>query len=550
MFNRDRIRNYQPIIFSLLFVAGMFLGAILMTIRFAPDKSIKESFLELNVKRYDKFNDVLRYISESYVDSIDKETLINNAITGLLSKLDPHSAYIPADELKQMNESLQGNFEGIGVEFRIENDTVIVLNVISGGPSEKVGIRAGDRIVKVNDTIIAGVKITNQDVISKLKGPKDTEVKVGVFRKNVKELLVFKITRDVIPTYSLDIAYMVDKEIGYVKLNRFGATTTDEFIEAIRKLKLKGMKKLIIDLRGNGGGYLNAAIDIADEFLEKKKLIVYTEGLNRPKTYEYATDKGTLTNTPFVLLQDEWSASASEVLAGALQDNDKGVIIGKRSFGKGLVQEQIELNDGSALRLTVARYYSPTGRCIQRAYTNNSYEYYMEFYQRLIDENDSIAGDDTLTKDSKKFYTPKGKVVYGGGGITPDIIVEYNPNKFSKYFNQLNNKGLIYEYSFSYADNFRDSLKNIYKDPKSFNSHFIVTPKLFNDIIVFAEKKGVTNNKNEKINSDFAIKAQLKAYIGRNLYSNEAFYPNINKIDDIFLKGVEVLKDSLEYNSY
>jgi len=545
MFSSDRIRYYQPIIFSLLFVAGMFFGAVMMSIRFEPDKTVKETILGLNVKSYDKFNDVLRYISESYVDSVDKETLINDAITGLLSKLDPHSAYIPADELKQMNESLQGNFEGIGVEFRIENDTVIVLNVISGGPSEKAGVMAGDRIVKVNDTTIAGVGITNQTVISKLKGPRDTEVKVGIFRKNVKELLSFKITRGVIPTYSLDIAYMVDKEIGYVKLNRFGATTSDEFSKAIQKLKLRGMKKLIIDLRGNGGGYLNAAIDIADEFLEKKKLIVYTEGISRPKAYEYATDKGSLTNTPFVLLQDEWSASASEVLAGALQDNDKGVIIGKRSFGKGLVQEQIDLNDGSALRLTVARYYSPSGRCIQRPYSSNSDEYYMAFYQRLLDENDSIAGNDTLAKDSIKFYTPKGKVVYGGGGITPDIMIEYNPHKFSKYFGQLNDKGLIYEYCFSYADNYRDSLKSIYKDPKSFNNQFIVTPNLFNDVMVFAEKRGIKKDRSEKLNSDFAIKAQIKAYIGRNLYSNEAFYPNIHKIDDFFIKAVSVLKDSL-----
>ena len=547
MSNSDKFRNYQPIIFAFLFVIGMLFGAVLMNIRFSSKSSLKESIFNFSFNKYDKLNDVINYISDNYVDSVNKETLINDAINGLLGKLDPHSAYISANELKQMNESLQGNFEGIGVEFRIEKDTVIVLNTISGGPSEKVGIKAGDRIIKVNDTLVAGVKIKNQEIVKKLKGPKNTEVKVSILRRNISELINFKIIRDVIPTYSVDIAYMVDKEIGFIMLNRFGATTYDEFIEAVNNLKFKGMKKLIVDLRGNGGGYLNAAINIANEFLEKKQLIVYTEGRNRPKTYEYATSSGSLKNTPFVLLIDEWSASASEVLAGALQDNDKGVVIGKRSFGKGLVQEQTELMDGSALRLTVARYYTPSGRSIQRPYSDNSDEYYMNFYKRFLDESDS---SDTLSKHAVKYYTPKGKIVYGGGGITPDIIVNYNPNKYSKYFNQLSDKSLIYEFSFEYSDILRDSLKNIYKNAKDFNAKFIITQKVFNDFIGYAVKKGVKEDKNEKINSEFLIKIMLKAYIGRNLFSNEAFYPTIHKIDDTFLKAIEVLKDSKLYNSY
>lgn len=500
-------------------------------------------FLNLDINKYDKLNDVIDIIQSSYVDSVNHDALVDDAINGLLEKLDPHSTYITADELKEQNESLYGNFEGIGVEFRIEHDTVIVLNTISGGPSEKIGIRAGDRIVKVNDTVIAGIGISNEDVVKKLKGPKNTQVKVSVLRKSIPELLHFTITRDVIPSYSVDISYMVDTEIGYIKLNRFSATTYDEFKEATQNLKLKGMKKLIIDLRGNGGGYLNAAIDIADEFLEKKKLIVYTEGVKRSRHYEYAKSKGGLIHTPFIMILDEWSASASEVLAGALQDNDMGVVIGNRSFGKGLVQEQIDLPDGSAIRLTVARYYTPSGRCIQRSY-DNSEDYFFDFYKRIVETDDSIAENPS---DTEKFYTTAGRVVYGGGGITPDLIVKRT--KYNEYINMLSNKGLIYTFCFEYADNNRNTLIKNFKTASEYNGKYQIDNELFQNFISFASKNGIKASAREVQESAAIIKAEMKAYIGRNLFSNRGFYPNIHKIDETFNKAIEILKDNALYQS-
>lgn len=546
---KEAYKAYLPLIFALLFVAGMFAGVVMFGALTGGRMLINET-LGLKNRNYDKMNDVLDYITESYVDTIEREKLVDDAITALLSKLDPHSQYITAAEFNQMNESLLGNFEGIGVEFRVEHDTVIVMNTISGGPSEKVGVKAGDRIISVNDTIIAGVGITNQEVIRKLKGPEGTEVKVGIYRKSINNVVEFTITRDVIPTYSLDIAFMADKETGYIKLNRFGATTYDEFVEAVNKLNFKGMKNLILDLRGNGGGYLNAAINIADEFLDKKQLIVYTQGLNRPKKVEYARRGGLLLETPFVILIDEWSASASEVLAGALQDNDKGIIMGRRSFGKGLVQEQIDLADGSAIRLTVARYYTPTGRSIQRAYTNDSEAYYMDFYKRFLDESEWPTANDSLAGDTVKFFTPKGKVVFGGGGILPDINVPYEQEDPSGFYRNLSEKGVIYEFAFEYADNNRDALKKMYPTAKDYNAGLNFQGQLWTDFLAFAKSKGVEPSKETNQDAFTTIKSILKAYIGRNLYSNDAFYPNLLKYDKMYLKALEVLNDKSIYNSY
>ncbi len=534
---------YYPVLFSFVFIAGMILGAYI--INTVSDKSAEESIFQLSLKKYDKLNDVINLIRDNYVDSVTKEYLVEEAIQSLLSKLDPHSVYISANDFNEMNESLMGNFEGIGVEFRIEHDTVFVLNTISGGPSEKIGIKSGDRIVSVNDTIIAGVGISNQEVIKKLKGPKNTKVKVSILRRNNSELIDFTIIRDVIPSYSIDISYMAEDDIGYIKLNRFSGTTHDEFLEAVKKLKFAGMEKLLIDLRGNGGGYLNTAINIADEFLDKKSLIVYTEGFNKQRTYEYATKGGSLMNTPFVILIDEWSASASEVLAGALQDNDKGIIIGKRSFGKGLVQEQIELNDGSAIRLTVSRYYTPTGRSIQRPYSKESEDYYMDFYYRLIEENEFI---DTMLVDTLKYYTPKGRVVYGGGGITPDIFVA-DTEKYSSYIQELTNKGLIYEFCFEYSDDNRDILKRRYPGAKDFNQKFFINNELYDKFIYHVLNNGVKKDTKENLKDVTLIKILLKAYIGRNLYNNEAFYPTIHSIDNTFKRGLEILKDNKLYDS-
>ncbi len=537
MSKADRFKPYYPIILAIVLVGGMYFGGAMMSIKFSSYQNLKRSLFSVNFNYYDKFYDVLNYISDSYVDSVERESLIDDAINGLLKKLDPHSSYISAADFRRMNEPLMGNFEGIGVEFRIEHDTVVILNTISGGPSEKLGLRAGDRIVKVNDSVIAGVGISNQKVVDKLKGPKGTKVKVSVKRRSAEDLLDFEIVRDVIPTYSIDIAYMVNDSIGYLKINRFSATTYSEFLQAVSLLKSQGMSRLMIDLRGNGGGYLNAAIKMADEFLENNRLIVYTEGLNRPRSYAYATHQGNLKTTPFVILLDEWSASASEVFAGAMQDNDKGLIVGRRSFGKGLVQEQIQLMDGSAIRLTVARYYTPLGRSIQSPYSDDVSAYYLNFYRRFFDDEQEELRPDTI-----EFVTPGGRVVYGGGGITPDIIVEYNEDKYSVYYTRLSNRGVIFKYAFQYADFHRDSLMEVYNTAQDFNQNFSVSPELLKEFRNFAGHKGVKKDKDDEMDSSHIINVQLKAHIGRNLYSSESFYPVMHKVDDVFLKALEVLK--------
>jgi len=533
---------YFPLLFSIVFITGLFLGAIFInTITDSKEKSI----FQLSFKKYDKLNDIIDLIEDNYVDSVTKDHLVEEAIQSLLSKLDPHSVYISANEFKEMNESLMGNFEGIGIEFRIERDTIVVLNTISGGPSEKLGVKSGDRIIKVNDTLVAGVGISNQDAIKKLKGPKNTKVKVSISRKNSKELIDFYITRDVIPSYSIDVSYMADDDIGYIKINRFSGTTYDEFLESVHKLRFAGMKKLLIDLRGNGGGYLDAAIDIADEFLGNKELIVYTEGFNKPKTIQYANKGGSLLNIPFVILIDEWSASASEVLTGALQDNDKGLVVGKRSFGKGLVQEQIELEDGSAIRLTVSRYYTPTGRSIQRSYTNESESYYMDFYKRLVEEDDFT---DIPLADTLKYFTPKGRVVYGGGGITPDIIVA-DTQRMSLYIQELSNKSVIYEFCFEYVDENRDLLKQKFSSAKDFNKRFLIDAEIYNVFINYVKENGIKIPEEENNKDAVIIKVLLKAYMGRNLFNNESFYPTLHIIDETYKKGLEILKNNNLYDS-
>jgi carboxyl-terminal processing protease len=535
---RGKLHVYLPIIFALVFIAGMFLGAKLIINGYSSGHENIMSYVGFG--KYDKLNDAINYIQKSYVDSISKEQLTEDALSSLLEKLDPHSVYISAVEFNDANDALIGNFEGIGVEFRIQRDTITVMNVIAGGPSEEVGVFAGDRIVKVDGKNVARIKITNNDVMKKLKGKRGTKVKIGVYRRGLKKLLHFTITRDVIPTYSLDIAYMITNNIGYIKLNKFSATTHEEFINALLKLKAKGMKNLVLDLRYNGGGYLQAAEELADEFLSDGKLIVYTKGVHKPKSMVYATKKGNFENGHLVILIDEFSASASEIVAGALQDNDRATIIGRRSFGKGLVQEQVKLYDGSAIRLTVARYYTPTGRCIQRSYANGTEEYYTQYYERLLNEN-SGNPDSSAFADSLKFKTPKGKIVYGGGGIMPDIFVPMGKDENSKYFNLLLNKGLIFQFAFDYTDKNRHTIKNTYKNAQGFIKNFSVDESLLNELLAFAEKNGVKKDEKEIALSGNNIKVYLKAYIGRNIFSDEGYYPVIQQVDNTLKKAIEVL---------
>ena len=486
-----------------------------------------------------KFDEVMYHINNAYVDTVNNKKLEEDAIVAMMEELDPHSQYISVEEFNAVNDPLLGSFEGIGVQFRIVEDTVAIVNTIKGGPSEKVGVMAGDRIVYVDDSLVAGIKIKNESVMRLLKGPKGTKVNVRIFRRGEKDLLDFTITRDVIPTYSVDIAYMLDDKTGYIKLSKFSATTHKEFVKAAKRLKQEGMSQLILDLRGNGGGYLGEAVDIADEFLPKGSLVVFTEGRFRPKKTYNARRKGLLEDMPLAVLIDDESASASEIVAGAVQDNDRGTIVGRRSFGKGLVQEQVMLSDNSAIRITVARYYTPTGRCIQKPFDGNLEDYLLESYDRY--ENGELFSADSIhLNDTLKYYTPKGKVVYGGGGIIPDVYVPLVDDSTEYYFNRIVNLGILYQYAFDYCDSHRQELAR-YKTVTEFDQSFHVTDAMFNELVSRAEKKNIKGNTLEKQVARRETNILLKAYIARDLFEEEGFYPIYRPMDDMLQKAIEAL---------
>ena len=495
---------------------------------------------QVTVEGGSKFDEVMWYVGNDYVETPDAQKLQDEAIAAMMEELDPHSAYITLEEFNEVNDPLLGSFDGIGVQFRLEKDTIAIVNVIKGGPSEKVGILAGDRILYVDDTLVASKKLTNEDVMRKLKGPKGTKVRVKVLRRGVDGLLDYTITRDAIPTYSVDIAYMLDEQIGYLKLSKFSATTVSEFKKAVADLNAQGMKQMVFDLRGNTGGYLNAAVEIADEFLPKGSLIVYTEGRNRPRNYMKARRRGMLEDIPVVVLIDGESASASEIVAGALQDNDRGTIIGRRSFGKGLVQEQIMLSDQSALRLTVARYYTPTGRCIQKPYSGNKEEYLLESYDRY--ENGELFHPDSIHfADSLKYTTPKGKTVYGGGGIMPDIYVPLVDDSTEYYFNRIVNLGLLYQYAFDYTDRHRQQLKQ-YQTVAAFDQRFAVTDAMFDEMVRLADERGIVGTEEQRQVARREANTLLKAYIARNLFDDEGFYPIYAPMDEILQRALLELR--------
>jgi len=520
-----------PILFSLTLIIGILIGNSYSKL---SDKSLT---LYPNT---DKLNAVLSYIEEEYVDTISREELIEEAIPEILKKLDPHSIYIPKQDMSEMNEPLEGNFDGIGIQFNIQNDTIMVVNTIKGGPSERMGIMAGDRIVEVNDKNVAGIKIKSDDVVKKLKGPSGSKVKVGISRKGVKKVLNFNIVRDKIPLESIDIAYMLTKDIGYIKINKFARTTYDEFIKAVADLKAKGMKKIVVDLRGNSGGYMDAATNIIDEFLEKGKLIVYTQGRSRPINKTLASSRGALVNDNVAILIDEWSASASEIMAGAIQDNDRGVIIGRRSFGKGLVQEPTYFSDGSGLRLTIARYYTPTGRCIQKSYKDGYDSYYQDIGSRYM--NGEFSDTDSIDfPDSLKFYTKEGKVVYGGGGIMPDYFIPVDTQGVTFYLTDVVNHGYIYSYAFKYTDENREIL-NKFKTYQQLDN-YLDKQDLLNDFVEYAEKNGIKRNDEEIAKSKKILLTHLKAFIIRNIFDDEGFYPIIHRTDKTIKKAIEVLNN-------
>ena len=525
--------NYRvrPILMVLLLVAGILMGLYI-------NKGVLKP--RVNVEGGSKFDEAMWYVGNDYVEVPDVQKLQDKAIAAMMEELDPHSAFVSLDEFNEINDPLLGSFDGIGVQFRLEKDTIAIVNVIKGGPSERVGILAGDRIIYVDDTLVASKKLTNEDVMRKLKGPKNTKVRVRVLRRGVEGLLDYTITRAAIPTYSVDIAYMLDKETGYLKLSKFSATTVDEFKKGIRNLKSLGMKQLVFDLRGNTGGYLKAAVDIADEFLPKGSLIVYTEGRNRPRQYMKANHRGMLEDMPVVVLIDGESASASEIVAGALQDNDRGTIIGRRSFGKGLVQEQIMLSDQSAIRLTVARYYTPTGRCIQKPYSGNIEAYMLESYERY--ENGELFHPDSIHfADSLKYTTPKGKTVYGGGGIMPDIYVPLVDDSTEYYFNRIVNKGLLFQYAFDFTDKHRQQLQR-YKSVEAFNQSFTVSDAMFEALVKLAEEKGIKGTDEQKQVARRQTDILLKAYIARDLFDDEGFYPIYAPMDEVLQRALKELR--------
>ena len=524
----NRIR---PLWVIILLLSGIIIGLYI-------NKGVNTKKVE--VEGGSKFDEVMWYVGNDYVEEPNAQEIQDEAIAAMMEKLDPHSAYVPLEEFNEVNDPLLGSFDGIGVQFRLERDTIAIVSVIKGGPSEKVGLMDGDRIIYVDDTLVASKKLKNEDVMRKLKGPKGTKVRVRVLRRGVEGLLDYTITRDAIPTYSVDIAYMLDDEIGYLKLSKFSATTVSEFKKGIGELDSQGMKKLIFDLRGNTGGYLSAAVDIADEFLPRGSLIVYTEGRNRPRNYMKARRHGQLEDIPVVVLIDGESASASEIVAGALQDNDRGTIIGRRSFGKGLVQEQIMLSDQSAIRLTVARYYTPTGRCIQKPYGDSHEDYLLESYERY--ENGELFHPDSIHfADSLKFTTPKGKTVYGGGGIMPDIYVPLVDDSTEYYFNRIVNLGLLYQYAFDYTDKHRAQLKG-YKTVEAFDRSFKVTDAMFDALVRLADEKGIVGTEEQRQAARRETDILLKAYIARNLFDDEGFYPIYAPMDEILQRALEELK--------
>jgi carboxyl-terminal processing protease len=479
----------------------------------------------------------LNIIESNYVDSVNRNDLVETAIPAMLRKLDPHSIYIPAKDLARANEPLQGNFDGIGISFTMLTDTIMVISTIPGGPSEKLGLLPGDKILYVNDSLVAGKHISDEKVMGMLKGPRGTVVKIKILRSGQKELLPFEITRDKIPIYSVDVDYMINNNTGYIKVNNFAMTTFDEFMKGLRELKSKGMTDLILDLRGNSGGVMDAAIEIANQFLQEGQLIVYTKGRAQPRSEASATGKGEFETGKLVVLIDEWSASASEILAGAIQDNDRGTIIGRRSFGKGLVQEPVSFADGSGMRLTIARYYTPTGRSIQKPYNNGFDEYFDDLHERFA-RGEFEVSDSIHFSDSLKFTTPGGRTVYGGGGIMPDKFVPVDTSGVSPYFGKV--RSSVYKFAMKYTENNREILKK-YTEPGELEK-FLDKQPLLDQFVQYAETTGVKKDAAGLKISGKIIHIQLKAYIARNILDNKGFYPIWESIDTTLLYAIDYLK--------
>ena len=519
---------YIPFLLAIAIILGFFLG-----------KGLPNKQRPLQAKSggdIQKLESIIRYIDQRYVDEVDPHELVEKSIQKLLKDLDPHSAYIPPVDYDLAQERINGEFGGVGIRFLIHNDTLVVTHTIAGGPSQQSGIKAGDRIITVDSANIAGIKLENRDVQKKLKGKPGTPVLLSILRKG--KIIEKNITRGVIPLNSIETYYMLNEETGYLKLSNFARRTADEFSKATQTLKLQGMKHLIFDLRGNGGGLLSAAIDIIDEFLPAGKLIVYTEGNASPRRDYIATSRGQLEDVKVSVLINSSSASASEIVAGALQDNDRGMIYGRRSFGKGLVQEQTEAwNDGSAILLTIARYYTPTGRCIQKPY-GEGINYQEDYYNR-IENGEHLKVDSSLFVDSLRFETPEGRFVYGGGGIMPDVFIPSDTTSGSFFLNELFYKLAFDQYSFKFLDLEREHIYTKYGSSKRFNEQFVVDDKLYNSFISYsADKLEIKGQQKEQKRSKETIKQFLKAKIADQLWENEGYYRVRNEDDEDILKAL------------
>jgi len=538
--NPRTLKVWIPLLMSLMVVGGMIIGMKMQQIPLIQTKGSYASDRKISIHEGSKIEELLRYIENRYVDEVDRDKLVDKAIRTILDELDPHSSYIDAENLKQVNEQLQGNFEGVGIEFLMVDDTILVVSPISGGPSDKVGVLAGDKIISIEDSIVAGVEITFSEIVAKLRGERGTMVNIGVQRKHENELLYFDIERDEIPINSVDIAYMLDEQTGYIKVNRFSATTHIEFMDSLEYMVEKeGLKDLVIDLRQNPGGYLQEATKMLSQlFDEKKQLLVYTEG-RTVKRSDYETTGRTFFDIGNIaLLIDEGSASASEIMAGAVQDWDRGVVVGRRSFGKGLVQEQYTLRDGSALRLTVARYFTPTGRSIQKSYESGN-DYDGDIANRVVSgelfSQDSIAILDTL-----KFFTKKDKrVVYGGGGITPDLFVPVDSLELDRNFLKL--KEHIPQFVYRYLENQPTSFKDYTID--AWIKSYRVTDQMFNDLANYGKDKGIEITSEELNEIKPLIKNRLKARVARQYYGEEGSFKVLNQADEIVRTAIKALKE-------
>jgi carboxyl-terminal processing protease len=489
-------------------------------------------------------------ISTLYVDTVNEDKLIEEAIKGMLESLDPHSSYTDAKETKELEEPLQGEFSGVGIQFNMNKDTLYVIQTVPGGPSERVGIIAGDRIITVNDTTIAGVKMKNSDIQKRLRGKKGTNVTVQVKRAGVKELITFRITRDNIPLNSIDASYMLDEQTGYLRISRFGAKTHEEMIDALKDLKRQGMTQLIMDLSDNGGGYLNAAIDMCNEFLERGQLMVYTEGEHSPRNEANANGWGDYKDLHMVVMVNQYSASAAEIFAGAMQDWDRAVVVGRRTFGKGLVQRPFRFEDGSMMRLTVARYYTPSGRCIQKPYDRGDKKAYEKELLDRANEGEYYSLDSIQFNDTLRYTTRlNGRTIYGGGGVMPDVYVPIDTTEYTIYYRDLVAKGITNQFAISYVDKNRKSIAKKYKTVKDFDENFIVTDEMMRDFIALGEKDSVKYDEEKFRTSESLLKDIIKGLIARDVYSSASAYSVVINHRNRDLKAaIEVLNDRERYD--